>query len=381
MRRHVFIVNDFPPVTGGQSSYLYHLCRALPPEAVTVLAPSAGDTAAFDAAQPFRVVRKPYLLNIPVVGKLLKVILPLFWVRPLLRGRPRPLLHCAHVLSTGFIGLALKAAGGTDYVIYTYASDILEYQDHPVWGFCLRRILGGARHVVTISRFTRRRLEALGVPPGRIVISPPRIDPEGFGPGPSDGDVLRRWGLEGKRYILSVNRLVERKGNDTVIRAMPALLERCPEIVYVILGSGPHAGALRRLARDMGSNALWSLLKGGDDARRALLAGCEIFVMVSRADEGRCRGFWLVYLEAGASAKAVVAGDSGGIRDAVEDGKSGLMVDPLDPAAAAAALGRLLADRGLVLAMGAYGRERVKAHFDFRQGVPELAPVFNEKDA
>ncbi len=377
---HVMIVNDFPPVIGGQSGYLHKLCLCFPSGQLTVLAPSIGDTMAFDKAQPFDIIRKPYLVDLPVIEKFLKILVPFCWALGHARKRQIGLLHCAHVLSTGFVGLALKAWTGTEYVLYTHGADVLEYQGSVLLGPWLRRILTGARYVVANSRFTSSKLAALGVDPGRIIISPPRIDPSEF-EGAKDAHALwAKYGLDGAKVILGINRLVERKGNDMVIRSMPEILRQIPEAKYVIFGRGPQEASLRRLVDDLGLGQVVVFIDGTDEERKGLLRGCSVLAMASRQGvrSGDVEGFGIVFLEANAAGKPVVAGDSGGVPDAVEDGITGFLVDPLDPQAIAAMLIRLLRDEALAGRMGAAGRARVRDLFDCRKGSPELMPVFQE---
>ncbi len=377
--RHVFIVNDFPPVIGGQSSYLYYLCRALPPERILVLAPSCGDTSAFDQSQPFKIIRKPYLTRLPLVEKVFKTVLPLFYLRTVLRGEKIALLHCAHVLSTGCIGLVMKALWKVDYVVYTHGADVLEYWQHPLLRPLLKKILEEARHVVANSRYTRARLECLGVVPAKVIVSSPRVDAMDFGKPCDPARLMALYHLTGRRIVLSVNRLVPRKGNDTVIRAMPEILKRFPGAVYLVYGDGPCRGMLKVLVEEMGlQGAVVFMDRENGDIRRELMAACDVFVMVSRTIEatGDVEGFGVVYLEAGAAGKAVVAGNSGGVPDAVEDGVNGFLVDPSDEGAVADAVSRLLADPALAARLGAQGRARVQEKFDYRRGVPELEEVF-----
>ncbi|MBF0330314.1 MAG: glycosyltransferase family 4 protein [Candidatus Omnitrophica bacterium] len=377
--RHAFIVNDFPPIIGGQSSYLYYLCSALPPEKIVVLAPCCGNTSVFDRAQPFRIVRKPYLIDVQVLEKLAKILLPFFYVQRILRDEDIALLHCAHILSTGFIGLAMKVFRNIDYVLYTHSADILEYEHHPFFRPLLQEILSQAKHVVTNSRYTQGVLERLGVDAGKIVISSPRIDAADFGGLFCPDEVVRKYGLMGKRIILSINRLVPRKGNDVMIKAMPRILKRFPDAVYIVYGDGPCQMMLKDLVKELGLQMSVLFADPDDgDLRREWMAACEVFVMVSRAIEatGDVEGFGVVYLEAGAAGKPVVAGDSGGVPDAVEDGVNGFLVDPLDENAVAEAICRLLESQALAALLGAQGRERVKARFDYRRGVPELSDIF-----
>ncbi|MFH0754195.1 MAG: glycosyltransferase family 4 protein [Candidatus Omnitrophota bacterium] len=385
--KHLFIVNDFPPIIGGQSSYLYYLCRALSPDEILVMAPCCKGARAFDQAQPFKIMRKPYLVPVPGVEKLVKILLPFVYLIRMMRREPFALLHCAHILSTGFVGLMMKAWRGQPYVVYTHAADILEYQHHPLLRPWLVRILGGAKFVVTNSHYTRAQLERLGVGTEKIIISAPRIDSAFFG---GDGglmdlaDVRRRYGLGGRRVVLSINRLVPRKGNDVMIRALPLILEEFPEVVYAIWGEGPCRQRLKDLVGRLGLQGSVVFFDGrGGDFRRELMACCEVFVMVSRAIEARgdVEGFGVVYLEAGAAGKPVVGGDSGGVPDAVEDGVNGFLVDPQDPVAAADAVKRLLSDKDLARRMGAQGRLRVLERFDYRRGVPELDVIFKERQA
>ncbi len=376
--RHLFIVNDFPPIVGGQTAYLYNLCRALLPADFLVLAPVCGDTSAFDRAQAFRIIRKPYLSRIPLFEKVMKIFLPLLWVPGIMRREKIGMLHCAHVLSTGFVGLILKKVYGIDYVIYTYCADILEYRDHVFWRFWLRRILLGARHVVTLSHFTRDRLVELGVRPEKIVVSLPRIDTEEF-TGSGEAEILRAQGLEGKRIILSVGRLVERKGNDMTIRAMTLVREKFPNAVYVIFGPGPYAGRLHVLVHELKLEDAVVFIGYGEPVKRALLRSCEIFAMVSRAikERGDVEGFGIVFLEAAACGKPSVAGNSGGVPDAVVDNVTGILVPPEDPVAVAQAIIRLLSEEGLRHQMGEAALARVRSDFDYRRGVPELRKIFN----
>lgn len=376
--KHLFIVNDFPPVIGGQSSYLFNLCRALPPEKVIVLAPSCGDTNAFDRSLPFRVIRRHYLVGIPVIEKFVKIVVPLAHALGIIRKENIVRLHCAHVLSTGIVGLFFRKFKSLSYVVYTHSADILEYARNPLIRPLLKALLLRADFVMANSRFTARELQLLGVPEHKAIRSCPRIDYAQFAQRRDASSIVSRLGLDGKTIILSVNRLIERKGNDVVIKALPGILERCPEAVYVIFGRGPMEKRLRRLVSDMKLEHAVRFVGGDDNDKIALLQACQVMVMVSRAirKRGDVEGFGVVYLEANACARPVVAGNSGGVPDAVEDGVNGFLVEPEDTAAVRDAVVRLLSDPALSRRLGEQGRQRVIDQFDYRQGVPELAPVF-----
>ncbi|MBF0486230.1 MAG: glycosyltransferase [Candidatus Omnitrophica bacterium] len=376
-RPQLLIANDFPPVIGGQSAYLYYLCKALSSKNMIVLAPECGDTRIFDQDQPFEIIRKPYLISTPVFEKIVKIVVPFFLAIGIIKERDIKTLHCAHVLSTGFVGLLIKKFLGIDYVVYTHSADILEHLPNFFLRFWLRRILFSASFVVANSGFTRSKLEALGVDAKKIICSFPKIDAAEFS-APADSNIFKKHGIIGKRVILSINRLVERKGNDMVIAAMPDILKAHPDALYVIFGRGKYKKKLENQVLRLGLKEKVLFIEGDNGEKKSLLKACDVFVMISREikEKGDAEGFGVVYLEAGAAGKAVVAGDSGGVRDAVKDHETGLLVAPQDPKAVAAAVIKILSDKELAARLGTNGLSRVTREFDFRLGAPELDVIF-----
>lgn len=371
----LFIVNDFPPILGGQSSYLYNLCRAYPSKSIIVLAPSRKGDKAFDREQPFTVIRRRYVFSIPVIEKIVKIILPLFYARPLIRKYGITQVHCGHVLSTGIVGLLYKILFKKEYIIYTYSADITSYQRYLFIKKLMLVVLRQASRIVAISRFNRDCLTKLGIPAEKITIISPKIDIEKYRQPVDCGALKARHNLAGKQIILSVNRLVERKGNDTMIRALPRVLDQIPEAVYVIAGSGPYGASLKKLAEETGVRDHVVFVDGlSDDEVAAFYQACDVFVMLSREikETGDAEGFGIVFLEANAVGKPVVAGDSGGMPDAVVDGKTGFLVDPLDAAAVKDAVVKILKDPDLARRLGEYGRQRVENEFDWRRTIAEL---------
>jgi len=221
-------------------------------------------------------------------------------------------------------------------------------------GWTLRR----AALVVTISEFTRRDVIAYGVPAQRIVIIHPGAQSRPAARTSPDGDK----GVEAERIILTVARLGELyKGHDMLVRAMPLIRAREPRARYVIVGDGPLRPYLERLAASLGvADAVTftgSLPNDGVDEwyRRA-----DLFALLSRESpiDGGAEGFGLAFVEAGAWEKPVVGGRSGGVPDAVVDGVTGFLVDPIDIGAIADAILRVLGDADLARRLGENERER-----------------------
>jgi phosphatidylinositol alpha-1,6-mannosyltransferase len=229
----------------------------------------------------------------------------------------------------------------------------------------MAKTLAASDFVVAVSAFTRSRVAALpGVRPERVLVFPNGVDSARYRPGLDVSELRGRLGLRDEKVVLTLARVVERKGHDTVIRSLPEVLGVIPDVRYVIAGAA-DAATMRRL------RTLVSELQLGD---RVLFTGfvaphetalfynlCDVYAMPSRElrSKGDTEGFGITFLEANACGKPVVAGRSGGVMDAVEEGETGLLVDPNDPDAVAGALIRFLAHPGFARKIGEQGRRRV----------------------
>lgn len=341
---------DFPPSVGGIQTLLYELCRRLPPKDLCVLVPDAPGAALFDRGQPFTVLR----LRRGSSRGFGRLLLTGWWTL-IVCGRFRPdLLVAGHIIMAP-VALLVRMILGTPYVLFTYAYEIRRKR----WRWLMKLVARHAASVVAISRYTRQAAEDLDVPPARLRILHPGVDLARF--------AAVEGGREGKRrpsgqIILSVGRLNERyKGEDTVIRALPLIRAKCPTVKYYLVGDGWLREYLQRLARAIGVEADVVFLGAvTDDRLLELYRECDVFVQVSRESRtgGGAEGFGIVCLEAGAAGKPVVAGNSGGLPDAVLDGVTGLLVDPNDPGECAEAVVTLLKGRAFAEELGQNGRAR-----------------------
>jgi phosphatidylinositol alpha-1,6-mannosyltransferase len=223
----------------------------------------------------------------------------------------------------------------------------------------LRRI-GATTDVVTyLGDYTRRRLEPALGPQAALAQLSSGVDATLFRPGAGGSDVRRRLGWKDRPVIVCVSRLVPRKGQDVLIRALPSVQRRIPDTALLLVGGGPSRQSLLRLARDCGverdvvltGSVPWQELP-------AHYAAGDVFAMPCRTRRRglEVEGLGIVYLEANATGLPVVAGDSGGAPDAVIEGETGYVVDGRSVATVAQRLIRLLADEGLRRRMGEAGR-------------------------
>jgi phosphatidylinositol alpha-1,6-mannosyltransferase len=340
---------DFPPARGGVQNLLERLLERLSRQhELVVVTPraSAGDRD-WDAGRPYRVVRSPasgsLLLDVAVLSA--RVVVEALAVRP-------AVIVCGHVL-LGPVCRVLGRLLGRPYVVMAYAYEIRA----PRMARISRLALSGAARVVTISDFSRRAVEAHGVAPERVAV----IEP-GAAVGLREPGERARLLPGAGPIVLSVGRLVDAyKGHDMVIRALPLILARFPTTRYVIVGDGPLAGYLGRIAESVGVAGAVVFAGAATDAELdGWYRRCDVFVLASResAVSGGAEGFGIVLVEAGLRGKPVVAGRSGGIPDAVVHEETGLLVNPVDVAEIAGAIVRLLADRPYAERLGEQGRRR-----------------------
>lgn len=350
----------FPPQTGGISHFMAALASALGPGRVCCLTGPARRAVLNHGFGP-RVYRRPAGIR---ENPLQVVSLGATIARIMIRERPR-IVQLA-TIGEGSLGLWLRRWFKLPFVVYAHGNEILSALREDAQG--ARLALRQADRVLAVSRFTANLVRQTGVASQRIEIVHPGCEVDRFRPLHPRTDLRQR--LLGTRYgdrvIVTVGNLVERKGYDMVIRALPRLRKTIPEVTYLIVGDGPHRAQLQTLALAMGVQDRVSFAgQVPADDLPDIYALSDVFVMASRERLEMCdvEGFGLVFLEANACAKPVVGGRSGGIPDAVVDGVTGLLVDPHDPEDIANALSQLLTDRDLAIRLGQQGRSRVVKDF------------------
>lgn len=257
----------------------------------------------------------------------------------------------------------------TPYVVFTHGLDILLPQSNRWKKFWLLKILSEAKGVIANSQFTAGELKKLGVSEEKIEIVYPTVDSEFFRPATDE----ERIGCPAFPYILSVGRLVRRKGFDRVIEVLPRLVKFAPEIRYVIAGRGPDKEYLRQKAVEHGLAHRVIFLEELDDTDlRHLYRQCRVFALACRRIGPDVEGFGIVLLEAAACGKPVVVGNSGGAPEAVKHGYSGFLVDPDSADELAQALIKILTDEDFARRLGAYGRQMVLEKFNIDKEVEKL---------
>ncbi|GAB7069604.1 glycosyltransferase family 4 protein [Mycobacterium hodleri] len=376
MANVLLVTNDFPPRRGGIQSYLENLVTELVltgEHTVTVYAPTWKGAEDYDrAAEPdFRVVRHPTTLMIPEpsVARRMRRLIGDHGVDVVWFGAAAPL---------ALLSPLARHAGATRVVASTHGHEV-GWSMLPIARTALRRIGNDADVVTFISQYTRSRFAAAFGPGAALERLSPGVDVDRFQPDPEARAQMRaRYGLGDRPVVACVSRLVPRKGQDMLIRALPALRERVPGTRLVIVGGGPYLADLRRLAASFGVAEDVVFTEGVPaEELPAHHAMADVFAMPCRT-RGRgldVEGLGIVYLEASATGVPVVAGNSGGAPESVLDGTTGLVVDGWDVGAIASAVGDLLSDPDRAAAMGRAGRDWVVDEWQWRSKAHRLSQL------
>ncbi|WP_404815686.1 glycosyltransferase family 4 protein [Streptomyces thermolineatus] len=364
MDRTLIVTNDFPPRPGGIQAFVHSMALRLDPDRVVVYASTwkhdeegAAAVAEFDAEQPFPVVRDRTSVLLPTPGATRRAA-------ALVREHGCTSVWFGAAAPLGLMAPALRRAGARRLVATTHGHEA-GWAQLPVARQLLRRIGEGTDVLTFLGEYTRSRIAPALTPAAarRMVQLPPGVDEKTFHPA-SGGDAVRaRLGLADRPVVVCVSRLVPRKGQDTLVRAMPEILARVPDAVLLVVGGGPYRAELEKLAERTGvaSSVRFTGPVPWEELPAHYGAG-DVFAMPCRTRRGGLdvEGLGIVYLEASATGLPVVAGDSGGAPDAVLDGETGYVVPGGSPGAVAERVTALLEDPELRRAMGERGRRWVE---------------------
>lgn len=370
---HLLVTNDFPPKVGGIQAYLWELWRRIDPETFVVLtANSHPDAAAFDreqAARGIRIERVPGRILVPTPQLAQRI-------RETARRVGAGLVVVDPAFPLGVVGPHL----GLPYAVLLHGAEVAIPGRLPASRELLAHVLRRSSLVVSAGGYpaaeAARALRGRGMP--SVVEIPPGVDLDRFRPlSPSERSEARRdlgLPIDGP-LVVSVSRLVPRKGMDVLVDAAVLLRADLPDLTVAIAGRGRDSDRLAGRIAEHGAPV--RLLGGVADADLPRLVGAaDVFAMLCRNRwlGLEQEGFGIVFLEAAAAGVPQVAGASGGAGEAVADGVTGLVVRrPTDVRSIAAALARLLGDRKLRTQMGAASRRRAEASFDYDRLAPRLA--------
>ena len=359
MRRHLLVTNDFPPKVGGIQSYLWELWRRLPADDIAVHTTPHAGAPVFDADQAFVVTRsrEPVLLPTPTVVRR---------VRNLAERQGAELVVWDPALPVGHAGRRV----GRPYAVVLHGSEVTVPGRLPVARSMLARVLRGASLVICAGNYPAGEAERAAGCTLPTVVVPPGVDTDRFRPldEAERASVRRELGLPvDAPLVVSVSRLVPRKGMDTLIRAAARLGRTEPDLVVAIAGSGRDRRRLEGLVASTGA-PVRLLGRVPEELLPGLYGAGDVFAMLCRSRWGGLEqeGFGIVFLEAAAAGVPQVAGESGGAAEAVAHERTGLVMGRPDAVERVVrTLSDLLGDEKRRAEMGREARRRAEAEFSY----------------
>jgi len=364
---HLLVTNDFPPKIGGIQSYLYELWRRLPPERFGILTIACEGAGAFDETQSFPIRRLPVKMLLPT-PKTVRAI-----------NRFATEIGATHVvldpvLPIGLIGPWLECS----YSLVAHGAEVAIPGHIPVARQLMQRSISRAELVIAAGRYPSQEIRSIaGSRTPRLVSIPPGVDVGRFRPLSADErtHTRRRFGIaDDALCVVSISRLVPRKGMDVLIKTAGALRSRYGNLEVLIGGTGRDEGRLAKLIEHSGA-PVRLVGRIADDDLAPLLGCADVAAMICRNRWFGLEqeGFGIVFLEAAAVGIPAIAGDSGGASEAVANRETGIVVmHPRSVAETRRSLDALLGDIALRARMGHAGRARLERHYDYDQLAREL---------
>jgi phosphatidyl-myo-inositol dimannoside synthase len=370
----------FLPACGGTVTWLFETYSRFAAGEVVVVAGDKGDTAVVDRTLPFKVERIPMRMDDwdPTQPASLRRYWEMFCrVKSSRRRHQSSQIHCMKVLPEGLVAWCLRYVMGVPYVLYAHGEEIQMRLTSRKLAWLIPILYKGAASIIANSAHTKRLLVDIGVRPERIHVIHPGVNVAAFQANEGARENIRLRHNLGRAFVLlTVGRLQRRKGQDMVIRALRLIKKQIPNLIYMIVGTGEEYGYLRELVKSEGvSESVVFVGSIPDEERSAYYSACDVFVMPNRQIDADIEGFGIVFLEAGAAARPVIGGLSGGTAEAIQEGVTGLRVDGDSVQAVAAAVIELLTDLEHARAMGERGRQWVEKAFTWESIVERTRQV------
>lgn len=371
--RLLFISQDFPPETGGIQTYsrahadrLSRYC-----DWFGVVCPRKKGDEEVDRDLPYPVFRlrtRNELLDWALRFRLNRIVKH-YRVDVTLHAQWQTTPSALRLKSSGWKGSVTSAAHGRELYFNPWSS--LPFMSHH-FEKARNRTLNRVDHFFPVSDYTGSRLIELGVDEARIDVVKNGTDPARFYPDRTRS-LREEFGLEKHRILLTVTRLVERKGVDLVLRAVASLKESLEDIHYLIVGDGPDRERLESLVKSLGiRNFVTFAGRRPHEELNRLYNSADLFVMPSRTSLPDVEGFGIVFLEASSAGLPVIGSDSGGIPSAIKHGETGWIVPEGDRELLASQIYNMLSDPEKAAGMGRAGREYVLKSANWNERSREL---------
>ncbi|MFC1815838.1 glycosyltransferase family 4 protein [Thermodesulfobacteriota bacterium] len=360
----LFVTSNFPPMDGGIAVFDYHICRELCARGhdVSVLTTRYHASEDFDSQQYFYTQRLSGKMRPTSVEAIYRILY-------LSVKQKIEVIFFGHFGSTHWLGGVLsKKFLKIPYIILVHGTEFNAYFHRFAWAdrYASKVVLKNASTIIVNSQTTKKLVEVHDFSTGRIHIVHPGADPANFKSDDSESGIVDKLGLKNKKVLLSASRLVAKKNHKNVLKALPSVIKKIPNLVYLIIGKGEEEEKLIKLTRYLRLEKYVTFVGYVEPKDMPLYYNiCDVFAMPSKTVGIDYESFGIVYAEANACGKPVIGGKSGGVEDAVIDGVTGIIVDPDNIEEISQAIVRFLTDEGYAQKLGGNGRRRVEEELNW----------------
>jgi len=380
MKKSLLITYFFPPKIGGIENYLKNICQNLPADKIVVMTETAPGQEKIDAAFNYSIIRKklfpwPFFKPswLPLIFQLKKII----------KRHGIEVLQFGHYSNLVTLGLIYNKLFGRPYFVYTHGVDTLWPQKSWLQKKLMLLNLKNADWIIVNSEYMKKRLIDLGLFPAKMIVIYPSINANDGQTIINPDQIKNKYLIKDEKIILTIGRLVERKGQDMVIRSLPMVLEKYPRLRYMIVGDGPSAPNLKNLVHKLSLERFVTFtgaIEDRSEKKYPFYQLADVFVMPTREIKAQedVESFGLVYLEAQAAGCPVIIGRAGGTKETIVEGVTGFAVNPENEQEIAECIIKILSDKVLRKTMSEKGKEWVTGTFNWNKQIKKLFFVLED---
>ena len=381
-KRILVLTENFPPVSGGSGRWFWELYSRLPSDKIVVLTNEHPNATEFDNAAKMPIIRMPLSCSewgLKSMSGLRFYFNAVRALKKIVKEHNIDEIHCGRVIHEGVSAWLLSLISNVKFVCYVHGEDVETAATSGEHNLMVKQVCKASQYLICNSHNSANIVKRLNYATDeKIEVLHPGVDAQVFKPAEPDAAFKEKMGWTNKFVILTVGRLQQRKGQDKMIEAMPAILKQHPNALYAVVGSGECKQDLEHLIAQLNLEDHVQLLSEITDKDMiACYQQCDLFILPNRTIDNDIEGFGMVLVEAQACGKAVIAGDSGGTRETMLVGESGLVVDCSEAGNIANAILHLIAQGDLISNLGHTGREHVKTNLDWPVHTIEAKKLFS----
>ncbi len=382
MKKTVLISEIFPPIHGGSGRWFWELYSRLPKDQYLIAAGDNDEASEFDKTHTLNLQR----FNLSSWSWGLKSVtgLKYYWrtywqLRKYIKQNKIGIIHCGRCLPEGFMGFLLSKSLNLPLVCYVHGEDVEAAATSRELSWVVNKVLNHAKKIISNSQNTASLLtDNWQVDKNKIAILNPGVDAKRFVPAEKNIDIRSQLGWNEGPVILTVGRLQKRKGQDMLIKALPAIKQAIPDVLYAIIGGGEELVNLQNLVDELDlQNNVMFMSEIDDETMIQCYQQCDLFVLPNRTVDQDIEGFGMVLVEAQACGTVVIAGDSGGTKETMLINESGFVVDCTRPEPLADQCIAVLSNPEKAKTMGLKGREHVEVNLDWLAHKEQAVILFN----